>query len=166
MADDGGSEAPDLWTAARTLARLSRISLALRMRGFKSLYVALDRRAKRRAARRATRAGAADFDRVDAESPPGLLEEARRSAALVMLVNRHYSPLEAGCLVESLTLWWTLRRRGIAADLRLGVRTFVGPLQSHAWVEYQGVPLNDADDVRLVFEPFDLSEISSDAEVP
>ena len=164
MADDAGREAPDLWTALGILACLARMSLALRVVGFKRLYVALHRRAKKIASRREAGAGTAALDHGDAGLPSEPLDEARRGAAVVMLVNRNYSPLEAGCLVESLTIWWALRQRGLAAELRLGVRTFVGPLQAHAWVEYQGVPLNDSESVGQVFEPFDLSEISSDAE--
>lgn len=166
MADDGGAEAPNLWCIAVVLARLSRMSLALRVVGFKRLYLALDRRAARIAARRAPGTRTADAGLGDALEPADRLDEARRTAARVVLVNRRYSPIEAGCLVESLALWWTLRRRGIGADLRLGVRTFVGPLQSHSWVEYQGVPLNDSENVGHVFETFDLSEISSDGQAP
>lgn len=166
MADDDGSEAPSLWSIAVVLVSLSRVSLALRVLGFKRLYSVLNRKAGRIATRRATgaqRAGAG----CRAPRAQGVgLDEARRTAALVVLANRRYSPIEARCLVESLTLWWTLCRRGIGADLRLGVRTSVGLLQSHSWVEYQGVPLNDSEEVGRVFETFDLSEVFTDVKAP
>lgn len=47
------------------------------------------------------------------------------------------------CLARACALHWMLERRGIAAAVRLGVRTDAGALHAHAWVEYQGVPLDD-----------------------
>lgn len=155
-----------MWSIAVALARLLGVFLALHVFGFKRFYTALNRRATRIAAREATRAQTAG---VALDAPcvqAGILDEARRAAAVVVLANRRYSPIEARCLVESLTLWWTLCRRGIGADVRLGVRTSVGLLQSHSWVEYQGVPLNDSENVGRVFETFDLGEISTDVKAP
>ncbi len=42
------------------------------------------------------------------------------------------------CLSRSLALSWLLRRRGIAAQVRLGVRVTDGQLQAHAWVGTSG----------------------------
>lgn len=47
----------------------------------------------------------------------------------------------ATCLARALALAWMLKRRGIAADVRLGVRTDTGRLFAHAWVECQGTVL-------------------------
>lgn len=47
------------------------------------------------------------------------------------------------CLATSLALAWMLRRRGVAAAVRVGVRTDDG-FEAHAWVEYEGVPVTDA----------------------
>jgi hypothetical protein len=47
-----------------------------------------------------------------------------------------------------------LRREGIETVLRVGVNRESGTLHAHAWVEYLGRPLNDADDVALRFPPF------------
>lgn len=165
MPEDAG-DAPGLWSAASILTRLLLMSVALRAVGFKRLYVKLSRKAGRIAARRAGAARRGDNQADRNDGAADALNEARECAAMVTLVNRRYSPLEAGCLVESLALWWTLRKRGIEADLRLGVRTLVGPLQSHAWVEYRGAPLNDSQEVGQIFEPFDLNEISSDLKLP
>lgn len=81
---------------------------------------------------------------------------AERLAALVTRTNRRLSPWEVRCLAESLTLWWLLRWWGVRADLRLGVRRILGPLEAHAWVEHEGVPLNDTIGVDRIFEPLDL----------
>jgi hypothetical protein len=47
----------------------------------------------------------------------------------------------------------------VACDLRLGVRREKDELQAHAWVERDGVALNDAPDVSrryAAFQPADL----------
>jgi len=48
------------------------------------------------------------------------------------------------CLERSFGLWWLLRRRGFEADLRIGGRKDGARFEAHAWVEYSGIPLNDA----------------------
>ena len=59
------------------------------------------------------------------------------------------------CLEQSLTLWWLLHRRGIAAELRIGARKDAGRFEAHAWVKSSGVVLNDAGESHLHFVPFD-----------
>ena len=46
----------------------------------------------------------------------------------------------AGCLPQSLALARILRRRGVAADVRIGAKT-AGGFHAHAWVEVGGIPL-------------------------
>ncbi len=58
------------------------------------------------------------------------------------------------CLHRSLTLWWLLRRQGVASELRIGVRMEQGRFEAHAWVEREGVALNDGSDVNLRFAAF------------
>jgi hypothetical protein len=54
----------------------------------------------------------------------------------------------ATCLTRSLALYGLLRRQGLAAQLRLGVRrSGRGRLVAHAWVEWDGVPLPAGEDV-------------------
>lgn len=62
------------------------------------------------------------------------------------------------CLPESLTLLTLLRRRGIAAELRIGVAT-AGPFAAHAWVEVDGRPVNDTADVAERFAVFERLEV-------
>ena len=57
-------------------------------------------------------------------------------------------------LTRSLVLGWLLQRRGVATELRIGVRLVGGVLDAHAWVEYLGVPVNDRRDVAPQFGPF------------
>jgi hypothetical protein len=52
-------------------------------------------------------------------------------------------PLRMLCLPQSVTLVRLLARQGIATELKVGVRLQDGDLRAHAWVEWQGQPLND-----------------------
>jgi hypothetical protein len=71
----------------------------------------------------------------------------RRIAWLVERAARH-CPWPATCLRRSLLLWAFLLRNGVASELRLGFRNSDGKFEAHAWVEWNGAPLNDAPDVR------------------
>jgi hypothetical protein len=89
------------------------------------------------------------------------LVDARALGELVNAVARH-SPLPAACLTRSLLVEWLLRRRGHDAELRIGVqRTSMG-IAAHAWVESEGVPINDRPDIAESFPPFaELARASS-----
>jgi hypothetical protein len=67
------------------------------------------------------------------------------AAALGLAVNRSanhvFGPVT--CLTRSLVLRWLLRRYGTTSDLRIGVRMEQGEFSAHAWVEKDGIPLND-----------------------
>lgn len=118
---------------------LPLMAVALRLLGFRRLYAALGRQ--------------------DAPpSPPGTHRDATiriyRTSYLVWVAARH-GPVPVTCLPRSLVLWWLLRRRGIETDLRIGVRRGKDHgFEAHAWVEYQGIPVNDKRDVQQEFTPF------------
>ena len=71
----------------------------------------------------------------------------------VNIAARH-SPFPATCLTRSLLLGWLLRRRGVQSQLCIGVRLTQGALNAHAWVECEGVPVNDRPDVGAQFASF------------
>jgi hypothetical protein len=77
------------------------------------------------------------------------------SAARVVAIAAGRGPVRATCLRRSLLLWWLLRRDGIETILRVGVNRDGGSLHAHAWVEYMGRPLNDAQDIALRFPAFE-----------
>ncbi len=81
------------------------------------------------------------------------LDEIVRIATLVNIAALHV-PFPTTCLTRSLLLGWILRRRSVAAQLRIGVRLAEGALDAHAWVEYAGIPINDRPDVGQQFAPF------------
>jgi hypothetical protein len=92
--------------------------------------------------------------------PPDCGDEADRverggAAARLVDAAARRGVYRATCLPRSLVLWWLLRRRGIDADLRIGVRKEAGQLQGHAWVEYRGAVLNDGAVVSGRYAPFE-----------
>ena len=66
-----------------------------------------------------------------------------------------HGPYRANCLKQSVTLWWLLRRRGVASDLRIGTRKGAQGLEAHAWVEVCGRALNESPDLYTRYQPFD-----------
>jgi hypothetical protein len=73
------------------------------------------------------------------------------TAARVALAAAFY-PRRALCLEQSLVLFTLLRRGGTPARLRLGVRPL--PFLAHAWVEVDGVPVNEQPDAIAQLVPF------------
>ena len=65
------------------------------------------------------------------------------------------TPFPATCLTRSLLLVWLLRRHGMTCELRIGVQLREGVFRAHAWVERDGMPVNDRADVAADFAPFD-----------
>ena len=52
-------------------------------------------------------------------------------------------PTRFACLPRSITTWVMLRRRGISADVRVGVSGTSADFASHAWVELGGRPIGE-----------------------
>lgn len=67
--------------------------------------------------------------------------QVQRTASLVALASRATG---TRCLTRSLTLTRVLARRGVASDLRIGVRPEDRGIEAHAWVEWMGTALNDS----------------------
>jgi hypothetical protein len=80
--------------------------------------------------------------------------EVERQARILSIV-KHNHPLPGKCLSQSLALWWSLRRFRIESDLRIGFCKENSQFLSHAWVEYKGKPLVNAEGVRDRFVVFD-----------
>jgi hypothetical protein len=91
---------------------------------------------------------------VRIERPSLGRDDIKVMGTLVNIAGAH-APWPSTCLTRSLLLGWLLRRRGVRSELRIGVRLDEGRLEAHAWVEYEGRPINDADDVAARFAPFD-----------
>lgn len=83
-----------------------------------------------------------------------MLHRARRVARMVSIAANH-GPYRASCLPRSLLTWWLLRRQGIATALLFGVNREGGAFSAHAWVELDGVVINDGPQVAKRHAPFD-----------
>lgn len=151
-----GCRAPrDRWLTLQLLIALPLLAAAMKLFGFRRSYSTLRWASAGRVRRAARRRGAESAARnTDGQ------RVAHHIAALVVHVNRHLLPYQSKCLLESMALWYLLRRRGYAAELLLGARTLLGPFEAHAWVELDGEVLNDTADVRNIYEPFDLAGAS------
>jgi len=130
---------------AQVLLLLLVVAIYLRIFGFRRAYIRLGHMAS--------------FFPVAPVSPESTPEKARKIAQRIIFVNRNFSFYQTACLSESLTLWFLLRRYGISADFRLGVRTITGRFESHAWVEYDGIVLNDLETANRIYGSFDLNII-------
>jgi hypothetical protein len=89
---------------------------------------------------------------LPARRPPSIRELSGIGAAVNRAARCVSGPVS--CLTRSLFLCGLLRRRGVSGELRIGVRLVGGQLDAHAWVEYAGVPINDAPDVSRRFAAF------------
>lgn len=121
-----------------SLLLLPAIALALRLRGLKWTQAFLQNRAK-------------DYDTARSQDT---LKTAESVARMVGIAARH-GPYRANCLKQSLATWWLLLRRGIVSDLKIGVNTDAGDFSAHAWVEYRGNVLLEADNVGDHYSTFD-----------
>ena len=61
------------------------------------------------------------------------------------------------CLQESLALWWLLGRQGIPSDLRVGVRKHADKFEAHAWVERNGIAMNEPEGLHEHYAAFDAA---------
>jgi len=135
------------WRERRLLAQalllLPLCSLALWRSGFRRWQSALARLAP------VDKPSSANHDET-------LLRRAQITARMVRAAAMH-GFYHASCLPQSLVLWWLLRRQGIGSYLCIGARKNAARLDAHAWVEFAGVALNDSDDVRQRFTPFEYN---------
>jgi hypothetical protein len=101
---------------------------------------------------RAERSGLLDASRP--LSTDQQLDVGRSIARAQGSAARHlfFSP---NCLVQSLTLLSMCRSRDIQAQLRVGARSDSGAFQAHAWVELNGIVLNEPSGEHRHFVPFE-----------
>jgi hypothetical protein len=78
------------------------------------------------------------------------LQSAERLARLTDIAGRR-GALTATCLRQSLLIYWRLRRRGFAPELKIGVRKEEAAFDAHAWVELSGIALGQTE---LAHSPF------------
>jgi hypothetical protein len=132
----------------RAIVLLPLVSLSLRWRGFRATRAALERFPPKA--------------NVEQEAAT-LSERAEQTAHMVNLADRR-GVVHPSCLAKSLTLWWLLRREGLSADLRIGIRRENEKFEAHAWVEWDGAALNEPEEHHRHFAAFDeaLSSLPED----
>jgi hypothetical protein len=75
---------------------------------------------------------------------------AQQMQRLVGFASRlHLIPMT--CLVKSLALQKILCERNIPAQVRIGARKIQAAIYAHAWVEVNGKPIGEADDIAQKF---------------
>jgi Transglutaminase-like superfamily len=86
-------------------------------------------------------------------------EQIARTALAARMVRAavKYGFGKPSCLEGSLALWWLLRRQGIPAELRIGVRKENRQFEAHAWVEYNGSALNEPEEHHQHYHAFDAT---------
>lgn len=63
------------------------------------------------------------------------------------------------CLERSLVLVRLMRHQGILPELQIGVRLGDdNSLSAHAWVEFEGIPINDRTDIGDSFKIIPLQD--------
>jgi hypothetical protein len=78
-----------------------------------------------------------------------------RVVRLSWLVMQAARFLRVKCLTRSVALARLLASRGVASELRIGVMKDAGMLNAHAWVEWNGVVLNDRPHCIAQYAAFD-----------
>ena len=125
----------------QALAAVPLVSLSLKLRGFKKTRATLQKI-------RST---------VNSQMHSDLIKErAALTSRMVNSADRH-GLVHPSCLAKSLTLWWLLGRQGIASDLRIGIRKEKDKFEAHAWVERDGIALNEPEKAHRHYSAFDAA---------
>jgi hypothetical protein len=124
----------------RAVWLLTQITLSLRLRGYTKTESSLHSRARRRP------------DAIVAEQDVAL--RIARTSRMVRAASQ-FGSIRATCLAQSLTLWFLLQQQNISSAIKIGVRKNDGYMEAHAWVERNGVTLNEADEVHQHYAPFE-----------
>jgi hypothetical protein len=82
------------------------------------------------------------------------MQQAAATTHLVQVAASR-TPFKITCLVRSTALWFLLRRQGIGSEIRIGVNQQGGKFKAHAWVESNGIVLNDRNDIHNQFAAFE-----------
>jgi hypothetical protein len=86
--------------------------------------------------------------------PPAAAVELCALTSRMVLAAARNSPVPCTCLERSLSLWWLLARQGIATRFRIGVRKDGEKFTAHAWVERDGVAIDEPDGSHLHYAAF------------
>ena len=125
----------------RATILLPLVALSLRWRGFRATQATLQRSLLN--------------DNQEREAAL-VTKSAAMIAHMVNAADRH-GLVHPSCLAKSLTLWWLLARQGISSHLRIGIRKKEEKFEAHAWVERDGIALNEPDEHHHHYAAFDAA---------
>jgi Transglutaminase-like superfamily len=125
----------------RALLLLPVVSLSLKLRGFQATRATLQRTLS------------APVPKPDSDFVKKCVP---LTAHMVNAADRH-GPVHPSCLAKSLALWWLLGRQGITSRLRIGIRRESEKLEAHAWVEREGIALNESAEHHRHYAAFDAA---------
>ena len=128
----------------RVAVLLPAISLSLKMRGFRATQHALQNFSVPREKEIGSSQSVTDGERV------------QLAVRMVNAAVRHGLG-RFSCLERALALWWLLRQEGIASSVRIGARKSDGKFEAHAWVERDGVALNEPQQEHRHYATFDAA---------
>jgi hypothetical protein len=133
-------ERPARWLFLRAAALLPLVSLSLRLRGFRKTQAFLQKS-------------------LSLPSHPADISVSSSAHLTVRMVR---AAVRTGighptCLDESLVLWWLLGRQGIRSELKVGVRKEGEKFEAHAWVECDGMALNEPEARHQHYAAFDAA---------
>jgi hypothetical protein len=120
---------------------IPRIGISLQVRGFQKTQRALQEQLS-------TTARESPNDNGDAQ-------HALQTTCRMVKAGVNYGLVRPTCLVESLTLWYLLRRQSLPATLRIGVSKNAAEFEAHAWVESEGTALNQPAEPHQHYVAFD-----------
>jgi hypothetical protein len=129
----------------RAAALLPWVALRLKMQGFQVTKNSLQ--------------GFAAKLQITLLDPNENAERVTLTARMVRAAARHGIG-NPSCLEESLVLAHLLRRQGIASQLRIGIKKNIPKFEAHAWVECDGMALNESEALHDHYAPFE-EEFSS-----
>jgi len=124
----------------RAQLALPLVALSLKCRGFDKTRASLQEM----------------FSRANSELSSDAKKRTRLIAHAVSSADRH-GLAHFSCLTKSLTLWWLLGRQGISSHLRIGVRKENNRLEAHAWVERDGIAVNEPEEQHRHYAAFDTA---------
>ena len=135
----------------RAAMLLPLVRWSLRLRGYGKTFTWLQKRVQ--------------FQARGTQSSSEAREEVQATCRMVWAALR-YSLAQYSCLEESLTLWYLLRKQGIPACLRIGVRKENEKFEAHAWVEHDGEALNQDEAMHKHYAAFEEDLPEPPAEQP
>ena len=135
----------------RAAILLPLVRWSLRLRGYGKTFTWLQKRVQ--------------FQARGTQSSSEAREEVQATCRMVRAALR-YSLAQYSCLEESLTLWYLLRKQGIPACLRIGVRKENEKFEAHALVEHDGEALNQDEAMHKHYAAFEEDLPEPPAEQP